>query len=240
MKPGFFIIITLVIAFFSSCEKQKTYTDYIDFESINLGAQGYWNGSDGSGGLATGNAFFYNDYNDNWQVWSGFSISNHTDHVTPGYQNQYSSIAGSGADGSAQYAVLYSYLADSIEFTIPQKVTNIALCNSTYAYYSMLNGDQFSEKYGGADGSESDFFELSIAGVNENGVVTGSFTITLASFNRTGIPDFIGNAWTDVDLSPLGFIKKLIFSFDSSRKNEFGILTPTYICIDNIKGVLQD
>ena len=240
MKPKFFIMITLAIAFFASCEKQKTYTDFIDFEDINLGTEGYWNGSDGSGGFAAGNAFFYNDYNDNWQSWSGFSVSNHTDNLTPGYQNQYSSIAGSGADGSAQYAVLYSYLSDSIEFDIPQKVTNIALCNSTYAYFNMLNGDQFSEKFGGPDGSESDYFELIISGVNETGVVAGTYTITLASFNNAGFPDFIGNAWTDVDLSPLGFIKKLVFSFDSSRKNEFGILTPTYICIDNIKGVLQD
>jgi hypothetical protein len=46
--------------------------------------------------------------------------------------------------------------------------------------------------------------------------------------------------WNDIDLSGLGYVKQLSFSFDSNVKNEFGILIPTYACIDNIEGVLND
>ncbi len=223
----------------SSCLKDKFPSDFIGFEEFDLGTNGFWNGSDGSGGFTSGNAFFSNDYNDEWQSWTGFSISNHTDVQTPGYLNQYSSIAGSGADKSSNYAVLYSSgTSDTIKFLIPQKITNIALCNSAYAYYSMLNGDDFTTKFGGVDGTDPDFFELKLTGINEYNVEAGTISIMLASFNHQDIPDFIGNTWTNFNLSFFGFIKYLVFSFDSSRKNEFGLLTPSYICVDNIKGML--
>lgn len=238
-KIPLFLLILAVI--FSSCEKDKTPTDVIDFEKFALGQSGYWNGSDGSGGFTIGNAFFRNVYSTQYQSWYGFAVSSHTDNLTPGYANQYSSIEGSGADGSAKYAVLYSFSSDTITFLVPEKVTNIALCNSTYAYLAMLNGDDFSVKYGGESGNDPDYLVVSITGVNEGGTAAGTFEISLADYrNDNGTPDFIGNVWTDVDLSQLGFIKYLIFSFDSSRKNEWGILTPTYVCIDNIRGELAD
>lgn len=231
-----------IIYFFllSSCLKDKFLKDFIDFEGFHLGPEGFWNGSDGSGGFTLGNAFFMNDYNDDEQSWSGFSVSNHTDTQLSGYLNQYSCIAGSGADRSQNYAVLYAYTADTIKFSIPQKITNISLCNSTYTYYSILNGDDFTPKFGGIDGTDHDYFRLILQGLNKNGTVTGTATITLASINDLDIPDFIGNTWTDFNLSSLGFVKYLVFSFDSSRKNENGILTPAYVCVDNIKGILLE
>lgn len=241
MKATHFIIIALMVGVLTSCKKEKIPTDFIDFEEINLGVTGYRNGSDGSGGFSSGNAFFRTVYDSEWQVWSGFAVSNHTDKHTPGYENQYSSIAGKGTEGSSKYAVLYSFDADTIAFYIPERVTNISLCNSAYAYYSMLNGDLFSVKYGGESGNEQDYFQLIIKGVNEDGMETGTFLISLADFrNIDGVPDFIGNMWTNIDLSPLGFVKYLIFSFDSSKKNEWGIITPTYVCIDNIRGELLE
>ncbi len=241
MKAKFFIVTALVVTFFTGCKKDDIPTDFIDFEKITLGVDGYWNGSDGSGGFSSGNAFFRNVYDSDWQSWYGFAVSNNTDTQTSGYENQYSSIAGKGANGSPKYAVLYSFLADTIAFYVPERVTNISLCNSTYAYYSMLNGDQFTSKYGGESGNDPDYFHLMIKGVNENGIETGSFLVSLADFrNEDGLPDFIGNVWTNIDLSPLGFVKYLIFSFDSSKKNEWGILTPTYVCIDNIRGELLE
>ena len=227
--------------FFSSCEKEKTTVDIIDFEKFELGESGYWNGSDGSGGVTIGNAHFPNVYNPDWESWYGFSVSNHTDTNTGGYTNQYSSIAGSGDDGSSNYAVLYSFASDTITFLVPEKVTGISLCNSTYAYLTMLNGDDFSSKFGGESGDDPDYFTLYIKGIDENGQHKGTFEIGLADYrNEDEFPDFIGNAWTKVDLSLLGFVKHLVFSFDSSRKNEWGILTPTYVCIDNIKGELLE
>ena len=36
------------------------------------------------------------------------------------------------------------------------------------------------------------------------------------------------------DISSLGIVNKIIITFDSSDKDEYGILTPTYVCIDNL------
>lgn len=239
MKKIFFAFFVLFTGLYS-CSKHEYTVEFIDFEDFNLSSDGFWNGSDGSGGFSLGNAFFRNNYNEEWQSWTGFSVSNHTDRLTPGYENQYSSITGSGAGGSSNYAVLYSGGKDTITFSIPQTINNIAFCNSSYAYYSMLNGDSFSEKFGGADGSESDFFDIKLTGINEYGMEIGTYTIKLASINNHDIPDFILDSWYNFNLSDLGYVKHLVFSFDSSRKNEYGLLTPAYVCIDNIKGILQD
>jgi hypothetical protein len=241
MKTGILFFSILVAVLFSSCEKEKTRVDVIDFEKFELDETGYWNGSDGSGGVRLGNAFFPNVYNSQWQSWYGFSVSSVTDNETPGYINQYSSIEGSGDRGSGKYAVLYSFSSDTITFNVPAKVINISLSNSTYAYYSMLNGDDFNAKFGGESGDEPDYFSLIIEGIDESGNITGTAEISLADYrNLNGVPDFIGNAWTEIDLSAMGFLKHLVFAFDSSRKNEFGILTPTYVCIDNIRGELEE
>jgi hypothetical protein len=41
--------------------------------------------------------------------------------------------------------------------------------------------------------------------------------------------------WLYTDLSSLGKVKSLTFSFDGSKKNDWGLTTPTYICIDDIE-----
>ncbi len=237
---------SLIIAFaatgilcFSSCEKDKTEKDIITFEEIDLGDKGYY--VDKSGGFTTGNAFFKTNYNADWDSWTGFVVSNHNDTETRGYENQYSSIAGSGADGSEQFALLYTGSSDTIEFLIPEKVTNISFCNSTWTYYAMLEGDPPSKQFGGNSGDELDYFNLLIKGLDEGGRTVMNATLTLADYRFTNnAEDYIANSWTDIDLSEAGYLKYLVLSFDSSDTGDYGINTPTYVCIDNITGELQE
>jgi hypothetical protein len=116
MKKMHFVYGLALSLIFLSCEKEKTNNDIIDFEDFPLPEAGYWNGSDNSGGFLSGNGFFSNSFNTEYQFWHGFSVSNHTDVVTPGYLNQYSAIAGTGDDNSEKYAVLYSLYSDTISF----------------------------------------------------------------------------------------------------------------------------
>ena len=224
-----------------SCKKDdKPEISKITFEEISLGSEGYWNGSDGSGGFTSGNAFFKNTYNSNYNSWSGFAVSNKTDKTTPGYINQYSSVAGGGAAQSQKYCVLYSYSADTIKFTKPQKISNISLSNSTYTYLSMKNGDTFAKKFGGATGNDPDSFCVKFKAVNDKGT-TWTYTLYLADFRDSdNLNDYIFDGWFDADLSDVGFIKYLIFSFDSSDKTGEYINTPTYVCIDNIEGEILE
>ncbi len=239
------IVITLII--FSSCKKDnQPAVSKITFEEVALGPEGYWNGSGGEGGFTSGNGFFKNSYGvdagTGFEYWSGFAVSNHTDKTTPGLDNQYSSITGGGAGQSQKYAILYSYSQDTITFSTPQKIKIISICNSTYAYYSMKNGDNFAKKFGGITGDDPDYFCLIFKAVDNNGTVyTFSDSLFLADFRYAdNLDDYIFDGWVNADFSGIGYIKYLIFKFDSSDKTGDFINTPTYVCLDNIEGELLE
>lgn len=224
-----------------SCEKKKDVTDKIDFEEIALNQSGVWNGSDNSGGFQSGNGFFPNYFNADWNdYWSGFACTNHSDISTAGYSNMYSSIAGSGTDDSEQYAVYYySGTADTIKFTLPEKITRLSVSNTTNTYLSMLNGDSFAKKFGGESGGDPDWYKVILTGINQDGVAVGYAEVLLADFRFDDSQfDYISNTWTNIDLSALGFITALEIKIESSDTGEFGINTPAFVCIDSIEGVL--
>lgn len=238
-----FILFVLMNLIILSCKKNETETDMIDFEELVLEEDSFWNGSDGSGGFASGNAFFPNDYykDEQYEFWNGFAYTNITDTETGNFTNQYAAVTGSGAGGSDNYAVFYQYLNDTITFNIPEKITNISVCNTTWAYTVMKEGDDWgTPKMGGEDGKSPDYFTLVINGFNKAGEKTGIARIYLADFDpERVVKGYISNMWTDIDLSGFGYVSKLSFGFESNIKNEFGILIPAYVCIDNIEGVLQ-
>ncbi|MBL7110557.1 MAG: DUF4465 domain-containing protein [Bacteroidales bacterium] len=237
-----FMTAGLIAMAMTSCDKDEVKYDFIDFEDLTLDETGYWNGSDGSGGFEVGNAFFPNTFTD-WgggiTSWSGFAYSNHTNRTTPGYENQYSSYFGSGVGGSATYAILTE--GDTLIFDIPEKVEFLYVTNSTYAALSMREGDMFAKKFGGESGNDPDFFNLKLEPFDEQGQKKGTLTINLADFtNEDNSKDYIANGWTRLPLEDFGFIKKIAFSFESSDVGEYGINTPKYACIDNIRGILQE
>lgn len=240
-KSIFFFCAAGLLLSASSCEKDAEVVDLITFEELDPGNQGYWNGSDGSGGFTSGNAFFPNlftDWGDGISSWSGFAYSSHRDKTTPGYTNQYSCYAGGGVLNSRIFALVS--VGDTLVFNVPERVDHLSLANSTYAALSMRDGDMFAKKFGGEDGSDPDFFHLILTGLDETGAVTGTITLVLADFTfEDDSEDYISNAWTRIPLDQLGFVKKLAFGFDSSDKGEWGINTPKYACLDNISGTLQ-
>jgi hypothetical protein len=244
-KTLFLVSVAALVAA-TSCKKDDgPAISRITFEEIELGPDGFWNGSGGEGGFTSGNAFFRNsfsvDQGTGFEYWSGFAVSNHTDKTTPGLDNQYSSISG-GGEQSDKYAVLYSYALDTIKFDIPQKIKNISISNSTYAYLSMKNGDNFAKKFGGLTGDDPDYFCLVFKAVDHNGTVYSfSDSLFLADYRfPDNSNDYIFDSWINADFSSIGFIKYLIFKFDSSDKTGEFINTPTYICIDNIVGEMME
>jgi len=135
-----------------------------DFESFNLAQDTFLNGSDGSAGFDNGNIHLPNSYNEEWSSWSGWAISSMTDTATPGFTNQYSSISGGGADGSATYATTFVLGETLLSTTGIGKgvVDGFYINNATYAYLSMRDGDAFAKKFGGEMGTDPDFFYVSI------------------------------------------------------------------------------
>ncbi len=241
-------ILALSLGFIScSNDSDKEIKEYlITFEDVDLGEKGYWNGDDMEvegvneeefWGMET---YYYNSFksgiasfNNKYAVdyWSGFACSNHTDTVTPGYINQYSVITGRGANNSKQFAVANS---DNATFECPKNeygfftIHSIMMTNNTYAYSSMRDGDGDAKQFNSED---EDWFKVIIKGYKEN-VETGRVDYYLADF-RNG-KEFLSDSWEKVDLSTLGKVDKIIFSFDSSDKSEYGMNNPAYVCIDNI------
>ncbi|MDO9633890.1 MAG: DUF4465 domain-containing protein [Paludibacter sp.] len=238
MKKCF--VFLFAVLFFVACEPELEHVIVNDFEDVELDESGYDDGSDRSGTLTDGS--YVKDitsgsiglinrytYNEAWNFgsWDGFAVSSHIDSITSGYANQYSTIAGHGAGGSAKFALAY----DSAVIHLPylnsyQKARSIMLTNSTWTYYDILKGGLFSDKF-----QDGDWFKVIIKGflgANE----TGQVDFYLADY-RDGKSEVV-REWTKVSLTKLGTVDKITFSFDSSDKGEFGINTPKYVCVDDL------
>jgi hypothetical protein len=179
--------------------------------------------------------------------WQGWAYSQTTDVTTPGFANQYSAIAGSGAGSSATYGVAFTggevgAQGPVSRITFAQEVDlaglGVALTNTTYATLSMRDGDGFAKKFGGASGTDPDYFLLTITGRDASNAITGSVEFALADYRfADDALDYIVTQWTFVDLSGLGSVAALEFSLDSSDQS-FGFLnTPSYFALDDLLSV---
>lgn len=212
-----------------------------DFENINLPIGGYDNDAGDSAFFGSGNALLPNEYVDdpNFPYWNGWAISTMTDVTTPGFGNQYSCIAGEGANGSKTYALGYVFGDLAINLTgnaVGGIVNGFYVNNSTYAYFSMLEGDGFAKKFGGENGNDPDFFKLTVRKWLNGVVGTDSVEFYLADYRfSNNSQDYIVTDWTWVDLSSLGPADLLMITMSSSDVGAFGINTPTYFCMDDLQ-----
>jgi hypothetical protein len=223
MKKGFFFPLVILVSFvLVSCEDKTPL--YVTFEDVSL-TDSIWNGSNGSGKFVTTGFEFQNSYNTAWSSWSGFACSAKKDTKTTGYQNQYSVITASGAANSAKFALAFDSAA--IVCTTPVEIESMMLTNSTYAYLEIKNGSDYSKKF-----AADDWFKVTITGY-KNKVKTSAVDYYLADF-RSG-KSFLSNTWAKVDLTALGTVDLVTFTFDSSDKGQWGVNTPQYVCIDNVE-----
>lgn len=211
----------------------------IDFEEFNLNPESYLNGEDESGGFQSQDIFLPNKYNAEFKSWSGWAISNTTDITTAGYTNQYSAITGAGYDNSTNYATSYVLGASKILLsgnTPNRTVEGMYVTNSTYAYLSMKDGDSFAKKFGGTTGDDPDFFVMTIRGYVNGELTQDSVDFYLADFRSAdNSQDYIVSTWQWVDLTSLGNIDSLNISLNSSDQGQFGMNTPAYFCMDQMK-----
>lgn len=208
-----------------------------NFDDLSLAGESSWNGSDGSGGFVSGAAHFNNNYDDIWGSWDGFAYSNITDTAADGVAGQFNAITGSGQGGSANYGIGY------VGWAVPPTVTldnagvvdGLYVTNTNYAYYSMLNGDLFAKKFGGASGDDEDWFMLTVTGKDGSGAATGSVNFYLADYRfADNSLDYIVDTWDYVDLSSLGAVKSLEFALDSSDVGQWGMNTPASFAVDSV------
>lgn len=214
------------------------------FDDLPLQPNSYWNGSSGAGGFQN-NAFYFpnsfTDYGGGMYSWVGFAYSNQTDTLTTGLDNQFSCIAGTGANGSSNYAVTYMLsdwmtgapLPNTIICDSTFKINGCYISNNAYAYWSMKDGDAYSKKFGGTSGNDPDWFKISAWGYYQ-GITTDTIDFYLADFRfSNNQQDYILKQWTWWDMDTLGNIDSLKYILSSTDTNAYGLRTPAYFCIDD-------
>ena len=215
----------VIVLFLGVCGLVKA-QQIANFEDLALGAGSYWNGSDGSGGFASGSAWFSNNYDTTYGSWDGFAYSNISNTSAKGWASQYNAITGGGQGGSANYAVGYIGWTTPPTMTLdePTVVSGLYVTNNNYAYYTMLNGGMFGAKKFG----DGDWFLLTMTGKDETGAVTGAVNFYLAEGTD------IVNDWEYVNLASLGVVKSVEFNLSSSDNGAYGMNTPGYFVIDTV------
>jgi len=217
-----------------------------DFDDLPLAANSYWNGAPAVGshpfvsGGASFNTFYTYDESYGMSYWAGWAYSNKTDAATPGYLNQYSAIAGaahSGPNYGIGYMDTWYGVTPTLTFPTPQQVQSACFTNMTYPYLIMRDGDPngFAKKFGGDTGNDPDWFLLTLTGKDAGGQVTGTVNFYLADYRfADNAQDYLIDQWTQVDLSPLGTVKSVEFTLDSSDSSPWGLNTPAYFAMDSL------
>ena len=211
----------------------------IGFENLaaSIPSEGFYNGSDLAGGFQSGGLSLNNDFNPIFGSWSGWAYSNTTDTTTPGFLNQYSAFPGQGAMASETYAVASAFTTPTItRDPTASNFQSLSVTNTTYAALSMMQGDAFAKQFGGESGDDPDFFLLTITGLDANDESIGTIDFYLADFRASDHSlDYIVDEWTTVDLTPIAAARSLSFSLSSSDVGSFGMNTPAYFAVDEIK-----
>lgn len=236
-----------------SSDDDNTKTYVISFENQALNNDGFWcgttNGSgvsydDGYGGTTTQYSCSYAEtpltVNNTYSVssfgydfWSGFAISNRTatsfdaTTLTP---DQYNNVAGKAHSGTKFLVAQYSYQGEAITVSNTKgvQVKGLWYVNSAYTASSITKGDAYS----GGPFAGNDWLKCTITGTKADGT-TASVDIDLAKGS-----DYV-KEWKRADLSSLGKVVKLAFTFSGSRTGDYGLNTPAYVCIDDIEVVVE-
>lgn len=229
------LLVGLLTSFCASAQTTVT------FDDLTLDTLVYWSGEDSTGYFISGGVTFPNEYDHDWDYWSGgFIYSRSTDNTTAGYTNDFSAYTGVGANGSTNYAVNYG---GNIDFGMETELTSIAVTNTTYAALSMINGDFFGKVFGSPNNAQGqpdgtngeDFFRLLITGYDTNYDSVGQVVFYLADYRfADSTQDYIVDTWETVDLTSLGSIRYLDFTLESSDVGQSGMNTPAYFALDNL------
>lgn len=243
MKKIYLSIIALAVG--GTVAAQSTF----DFESVSLNSESFDNGSGFTGDFVfTENESirltnFYDTAFGGY--WFGHAISNTTDITTQGYSNQYSSVTGSGAGGSSNYAVHYTPGTISAESANTQ-ITEFKITNTAWAKLVMENGNSLAKVFGSPndangmpDGTNGeDYLKVWIMASSDAGDLD-SMEFYLADYQfADSTQDYILDTWVTIDLlQEFSFpVSELNFNFASSDNNAGGFInTPTYFALDDIK-----
>lgn len=244
MKTNKLLLMAAVTcAAFTSCSVEDNSSNHepttpvktvASFEYQKLNADGFWCGDETGVQFDNWGSVAYSctyeeygmtltaNYTPAWASWSGYAISNRTatdfKNMTP---DQFNNITGKAYSGS-NFCVVFTF-GESIVFKNPVEIQGFYFTNDAWTVDAILNGDGLTPgKF-----EQNDFLTCIVTGTKEDGTTT-DVKIDLA---KNG--DYVKD-WQWADLTKMGKIVSLSFNFDGSKKNDNGLTTPTYMCIDDL------
>lgn len=163
--------------------------------------------------------------------WGGFALSNQTSTVFESYADQFKSAVGSGHN-SANYAVVYSYTGANYAANVTNAadgadVSGFYVTNTANNVNAYVNGDGMSTAPGGF--AKGDWFKMTVNVVKADDT-TASIDYYLADYRADNEADhYYLDTWQWVDLRQFGKIKKVTFGFEGTKRNAYGLTTPTLV-----------
>ncbi|MBC8481715.1 MAG: DUF4465 domain-containing protein, partial [Planctomycetes bacterium] len=170
--------------------------------------------------------------------------------TTAGWGNQYSAYEGNGYN-SSNYGVFYAdgFLTPALDISgaADDGKFGAYITNTTYAALSMQQSDDFAKRFGygswdpiseswsNPDGTDEDWFLLTVTGKDSAGDISGTVDFYLADyrFSDNG-DDYMVSDWAWVDFSGLGNASTIDFALSSSDTGANGMNTPSYFAMDNL------
>ena len=213
------------------------------FEDLALAPESSGPGLTSDGTWFSGGIGFVADWNETFNCClSGFKYySNRTNTSLVSFPDDDIATPGTGAGGSNNYAVAFGNGARA-EFSSPTALVGAQLTTTTITHDVILNGDPFADTpgyvFGDIDGNAPDFLRLTITGLDAVDTPTGVVEFFLADYRfANNALDYVVDDWAFVDLSSLGVVSALVFSFDGTVEGFGALSTPTYFALDNLQAV---
>lgn len=149
---------------------------------------------------------------------------------------------GAGVDGSNTFAIITGAdaTAASMQFSAgaEYEVSGMYVCPTSYLYGVAVNGNDFALSLERTRG----WLKVMAYGYDAAGNPTNGgqpVEMYVCDYRNSNAPVKISDKWTMWDMSQLGRVNKVKFDFDGSDKGQWGINTPAYLCVDNIRLVLS-
>lgn len=196
-------------------------------------------GTEWVGTFKSGSYEFVNSVNPAWGSWMGCSYSNMTATSFESYdKDQWNSAAGHGANGSANYGVLYGNSLPNTPMEVIKVlnggaegriIAGINITNSAWVVECVKNGNGAAKKF-----EKGSWFKVIFTGTKAD-KSTVSVDYYLADYRSENESEWTClTDWDWIDLSSLGKVVSLSISFDGTDKSYGYLNTSTYVCIDNV------
>lgn len=210
------------------------------FEDLGLAPESHWCGDTDDedyfmGTFRSGSFEFNNLYWSEYNSWAFFAYANYTGNVYKGLQDQFLTAPGGGYNSDTYGVVFVSSWMGSTQVTLPDyeedgaEVSGMWITNSAWVADAIANGDGMSGPF-----EAGDTMTLTITGYDADDNATSIETL-LADYTSSDQEEWYAvNSWHWLDLTSLGKVTRMEFGLTSTKTNDYGVTTPSYVCIDDL------